>query len=87
MSDVNWQARAEAADQELAQAQAEVERLRGVLSMHADDALEDVEHWGGYAGDYFAEKWGLSVDVAKWKRRRDLYASAALAAEPTPANE
>jgi hypothetical protein len=64
---------------EVAELRAEVERMHALLSAHAEDAREDVAHWGGYASDYFAEKWHLDDDLAKWERRRNL--NAALAGE------
>jgi hypothetical protein len=59
------------------EASAEIARLHRLLRDHAADALEDVQHWGGYASDYFQDKWDLAGDVAKWERRRDLNAEAA----------
>jgi len=32
------------------------------------DAIEDIEHWTGYADDYFAERWDLAGDLAKHRR-------------------
>lgn len=55
----------------------EVRRLHALLSEHAADALEDVQHWGSYASDYFHEKWDFEGDLAKWRRRKDLNAVAA----------
>lgn len=44
-----------------AEAKVEIERLRAALL----DALEDVEHWGAYASEYFQEKWNLAGDIAR----------------------
>jgi hypothetical protein len=52
----------------------EVDRLHALLAEHAADALEDVQHWSGYASEYFQQKWNLDDDIAKWERRRDLNA-------------
>jgi hypothetical protein len=46
-----------------------IEQLEGALS----EAIEDIEHWGGYAGEYFQDKWDLKGSIAK--------ARAALAGE------
>jgi hypothetical protein len=64
-------------------AEAETRRLRTLLADQAEDALEDVQEWGSYASDYFADKWDLEGCVAKWERRRDLNRAAISAAEPT----
>jgi hypothetical protein len=34
-----------------------------------EDALDDVQHWGSYADEYFQEKWKLKDDVEKWRDR------------------
>lgn len=47
------------------------ERLRGLLG----EAADDIEHWGGYASEYFKDKWHLEDDIKK-------YRDAALAGEP-----
>jgi hypothetical protein len=46
-----------------------IEQLEAALS----EAIEDIEHWGGYAGEYFQDKWDLKGSIAK--------ARAALAGE------
>jgi predicted nucleic acid-binding Zn-ribbon protein len=48
---------------------AERDALRAALI----EATEMVEHWGGYASDYFREKWDLEGDLTKLR--------AAIAAE------
>jgi hypothetical protein len=29
------------------------------------EAIEDIQHWGGYAGEYFQDKWDLKGNIAK----------------------
>jgi hypothetical protein len=41
----------------------EIEALRDALT----EAVEDIEHWGGYASAYFQEKWDLAGDLAKYQ--------------------
>lgn len=54
---------------ELAALRAERDALRAALI----EATEMVEHWGGYASDYFQKKWNLEGDLTKLR--------AAIAAE------
>lgn len=60
--DGKWSAALAAACNELAAANAEIDRLRSLLA----EAHEAVESWGAYAGDYFQEKWGWRQDVEKF---------------------
>ena len=39
------------------------ERLRGLLG----EAADDIEHWGGYASEYFKDKWHLEDDIKKYR--------------------
>ena len=39
------------------------ERLRGWLG----EAADDIEHWGGYASEYFKDKWHLEDDIKKYR--------------------
>jgi len=48
-------------------AQAEIDRLRALVAETAEEALEDVEHWASYAGDYFRDKWHLDEDIARYR--------------------
>ena len=43
--------------------EAENERLRGLLG----EAADDIEHWGGYASEYFKDKWHLDDDIKKYR--------------------
>lgn len=43
----------------------EIERLRVLVA----EAIEDLEHWAGYASDYFKEKHDLAGNVADLKSR------------------
>jgi len=52
----------------LAEKEAENERLRKALEASAsalDEAMEDVEHWGAYAGEYFQDKHDLDGDLSR----------------------
>ena len=49
---------------QLEQMEAENEKLRTLLL----EAAEDIESWGVYASDYFAEKWDLAGDIEKYKK-------------------
>lgn len=58
--------RAEKAEAALAEKEAENERLRKALEASAsalDEAMEDVSHWGSYAGEYFQNKHDLEGDL------------------------
>jgi hypothetical protein len=46
--------------QRLADAEQRAEQLSAALVR----ARDDMEGWGGYASDYFKEKWGLADDLA-----------------------
>jgi hypothetical protein len=35
------------------------------------EAVDDIEHWGSYAGEYFQEKWNLAGDLAKYRAALD----------------
>ena len=41
----------------------EIERLRGLLG----EAADDIEHWGGYASEYFKDKWHVEDDIKKYR--------------------
>lgn len=60
----------------LQQRNGECDSLRATLATQAaqiealrHDAAETIEHWGGYASDYFKDKWDLKGDI---KRFRDV---------------
>ena len=42
---------------------AEIERMRGLLR----HAIDDIEHWGSYASEYFQKKWNLAGDLARYR--------------------
>ena len=42
---------------------AEIKRLKALLA----DAAEDINHWAGYAGDYFQDRWDSEADVKRYK--------------------
>lgn len=48
---------------ELSGLRRENERLRGLLG----EAADDIEHWGGYASEYFKDKWHLEDDIKKYR--------------------
>lgn len=41
----------------------EVERLKALLK----EAADDLDHWGGYAPEYFQEKHSLKSDIEKYR--------------------
>lgn len=43
----------------------ELEKALNEASDALDAAMEDVEHWGGYAGEYFQDKHDLDGDLAR----------------------
>ena len=49
------------AARKIEKAEAERARLRKAL----EDAIEMVEHWGGYASDYFRDKHDLAGDLSR----------------------
>jgi len=42
-----------------------IERLERENAELRADAVETVQHWGGYAGSYFQEKHNLAGDIAR----------------------
>lgn len=54
---------------QLDKARAEVERLRAALL----DAAEEIEHWGSYAGDYFAKKWDLAGAIRQARKAAECH--------------
>lgn len=44
---------------------AEVEKALNEAADALDAAMEDVEHWGAYAGEYFQDKHDLDGDLAR----------------------
>ena len=47
---------------QLHEAKQEITRLRSLLA----EAREDVDFWGGYASEYFQEKWDLTGTLEKY---------------------
>ena len=50
-------------DEETKRLHVDNERLRGLLR----EAADDIEHWGGYASEYFKDKWHLDDDIKKYR--------------------
>jgi hypothetical protein len=46
-------------------------RLRE-LSALVDEAAEEIETWGAYAGEYFQAKWDLAGTVERFRRAAQL---------------
>lgn len=44
-----------------------IKRLRKL----ALEAIDEIEGWGAYAGDYFQEKWDLGGTVARLRNSAD----------------
>jgi hypothetical protein len=57
------ESKADACTNEALRLTTEVLRLRDALA----EAVEDIEHWAGYASEYFREKWDLAGDLAKYR--------------------
>jgi hypothetical protein len=61
-----WREKADGLEARLAEANA-------LLREYAQDALDDLNNWSGYATDYFQQKHDLAGDQAKWQARIDAH--------------
>lgn len=62
-TNLRWIERVDQAETALAEARAEIARLRNELN----EAADSIESWGAYASDYFKDKHDLDADIKRFR--------------------